>query len=242
MFTSDPYLLKTIEYLTGVGFLVLFVLFWRYANGEAVPAAERVRAWSGQLSEWFQVPERVRLHPAHAWARAEAPRVFTVGLDDFAQQLVGPVEAVDLPAPGTMLEAGRKAWTLRADGKAVDMLAPISGEVVGVNDAVAGRAQLVNDDPYGHGWLLKVRSPRADAAKGLLSGAAARRWMARVADDVMATMTPELGVLAQDGGLPVHGIARGIDPEHWDDVARKFLEPEPVARGTRLSQGFGGQA
>lgn len=227
MFTSDPYMVKTVEYLTSIGFLLLFVVFWRYANGEPVAVAERVRAWSGQLSEWFQVPDRVRLHPAHAWARAEAPRVYTVGLDDFAQQLVGPVEAVDLPTPGTMLEAGRKAWTLRAGGKAVDMLAPVSGEVVGVNNAVAGRAHLVNDDPYGNGWLLKVRSPRADAARDLLSGVAARRWMARVADDVMATMTPELGVLAQDGGLPIHGIARGIDPEHWDEIAKRYLQPEP---------------
>jgi glycine cleavage system H protein len=225
MFTSDPYLVKTVEYLTSIGFLLLFVVFWRYANGEPVAAAERVRAWSGQLSEWFRVPERVLVHPAHAWARAEAPRVFTVGLDDFAQQLVGPIEAVDLPAPGTVLEAGRKAWTLRADGRAIDMLAPISGEVVGINVAAARGAHVVNEDPYGHGWLLKVKSPRPDAAKDLLSGAAARRWMARVADDLMATMTPELGVLAQDGGLPVHGIARGIDPEHWDEVARKFLQP-----------------
>jgi glycine cleavage system H protein len=228
MFTTDPYMVKTIEYLTGITFLVLFVVFWRYVHGEPLAVAERVRSWSGQLSEWFAVPEGVFFHPAHAWARAEAPGILTVGLDDFAQQLVGPVQRIDLPAPRTVLRAGEKGWTLHASGKALDMLAPVSGEVIGVNYAVGQQADLVNDDPYGRGWLLKLRVPPASSAmKDLLSGAAARRWIARVSDDLTASMTPELGTLCQDGGLPIHGIARGIDPEHWDEVAKRFLQPNP---------------
>lgn len=227
MFTNDPYLVKTIEYLTGIGFLVLFVMFWRYANGDALAVVARVRAWSGQLAEWFRVPDGVAFHPAHAWVRADEPGVLTVGLDDFAQQLVGPLHAVDLPTVGTRLQAGAPGWTLRADGKAIDMLAPVTGEIVGINEAVARDGGLANEDPYGRGWLLKLRVPEAAAAtKDLLSGAAARRWMEQVSERLTASMTPELGLLCQDGGLPVHGIARGIDPEHWDEVARTFLHPD----------------
>ena len=227
MFTNDPYMVKTIEYLTGIGFLLLFVVFWRYANGEPLAVVERARAWSGQLSEWFRLPEGIALHPAHAWARVDEPGVLTVGLDDFAQQLVGPLQAIALPAPGSRLQAGAPGWTLRAGGKSLDMLAPVSGEVIGVNDAVGRDAGLVNQDPYERGWLLKLRVPQAvDATKDLLRGDVARRWIDRASDRLMATMTPELGHLCQDGGLPVHGIARGIDPEHWDEVAKQFLQPE----------------
>ncbi|HVL69313.1 MAG TPA: hypothetical protein VM364_18795 [Vicinamibacterales bacterium] len=227
MSMHDPYTVKAVEYLTGLAFLLLFVLFWRYVNGERV--AEQARAWSGQLAEWFRVPEHLHFHPGHGWARTDAHDVLTLGLDDFAQQLVGRVEAVDLPRLGAVLTRGNTGWTLHADGKAVDMMAPAGGTVVAVNADVKHRAELVNQDPYGRGWLLKVRVPRVtDAVKDLVTGQAARQWIARVSDDLMASMTPELGHLCQDGGLPVHGIARGIDDERWDEVARHFLHP-PVA-------------
>ena len=222
MFTHDPYMVKAIEYLVGISFLVLFVAFWRFVNGEPAVVAER--AWSGQLADWFRMPERLFFHPGHAWARFDEPDVVTVGLNDFAQQLVGPVHAVDLPQPGAMLEGGARGWTLRADGKAVDMLAPVTGTVLAVNRDVKHRGDLVNEDPYGRGWLMKVKVPRvAESLKDLTSGAAARRWMEGVSQQLTASVSPELGVLYQDGGLPIHGIARGIDEAHWDDVARRFL-------------------
>lgn len=227
MFTNDPYAIKTIEYLTGIGFLVLFVMFWRYANGDALALAARVHAWSGQLAGWFSVPHGVAFHPAHAWVRPDGPNVFTVGLDDFAQQLVGPLQAVDLPPVGTQLRAGAPAWTLRAGGKSLDMLSPVTGQIIDVNHAASRDGTLVNEDPYGRGWLLKLHVPQAAAAtKNLLSGEAARRWMEQVSERLTASMTPELGHLCQDGGLPIHGIARGIDPDRWDEVARTFLHPD----------------
>lgn len=224
MFTLDPYAVKAVEYLTGIAFLLLFVKFWSYVNGEPAPAARK--AWSGQLSEWFRIPERLLFHPAHTWARFDNANVATVGMDDFAQQLVGPLQRVELPQPGTLLHAGERAWTLHADGKAVEMLSPVDGKVVALNYAVAGHAETVNDDPYGKGWLMRIQVPsRRAAIKDLMTGAAARRWIERVSADLTASMTPELGHLCQDGGLPVHGIARGMDPDHWDEVAKRFLQP-----------------
>ena len=221
MFT-DPYTVKTVEYLTGLTFLLLFVVFWRFVNAE--PLTTRVQAWSGQLAEWFRVPSDVLFHRGHAWARPESAGVYAVGLDDFAQQLVGPVEVVNLPPAGSCVKAGTPSWTLCANGKLVDMVAPVDGEIVAVNPELERRADLVNDDPYGRGWLLKVRVPSTNTSvKRLLSGDKARQWMARVSDELTAAMNPELGVLLQDGGMPIHGIARGMDEAHWEDVARRFL-------------------
>lgn len=222
MVSNDPYALRAIEYLSCLGFLVVFALFWRYLNAE--PIAERARAWAGQFADWFKVPDGVYFHPGHAWARLEAPGVMAVGVDDFAQHLVGRLGAVDLPRPGQAISAGERGLALKADGKAVDVLAPVTGKVIAINDAALARPDVVNDDPYGRGWLFKVEVPRtASAVKALLSGESARRWIDSVSQQLVQTMTPELGQLCQDGGLPVHGVARAIDEAHWDEVARRFL-------------------
>ncbi len=224
MAPHDPYIAKALEYLVSVMFLGCFVVFWRFVNSEGALSFERARAWSGQLSDFFRVPADLFFHPGHAWARSEGGGVMTLGLDDFAQQLVGPISAINLPAVGTSLSAGSRAWSIEADAKRVDMLAPVSGTVIAVNDALNGQPGLVNDDPYGGGWLAKVRvPPSSKVRRALMSGRAARAWMDRVASDLTAAFTPELGQLSQDGGVPIHGFARGISQEHWDDVARKFL-------------------
>lgn len=222
MFTHDPYAVKAVEYLTGITFLLLFVAFWRYVNGEAVPAL--ARAWSGRLADWFTLPDRLFFHRGHAWARVDAPEAVTVGLDDFAEQLVGPIDGVGLPAPGTVLNANGPAWTLRAGGRTVDMVSPLTGTVLAVNHELATHPELVNRDPYGRGWLVKLQVPKVkDAVRHLMTGRTARAWIERVSDELTASMNPELGHLMQDGGMPVHGIARGIDEAQWDEVARRFL-------------------
>ncbi len=224
MVSHDPYMMKAIEYLVSLASLALFVVFWRFVNTEAAVAPERAAGWSGQLADWFRVPKELFFHPGHGWVKPEAAGVLTVGLDDFAQQLVGPLAAIDLPAPGTELRSGDKGWTLRAGFRTIDMRSPVTGTVVAVNDRIANSAALANDDPYGAGWLLKVRAPQGRHALGdLLSGQAARKWIAQVAGELTAAMAPQLGTVMQDGGVPVHGIARSLDEQHWDTLARRFL-------------------
>jgi glycine cleavage system H protein len=227
MSTHDPYTMKAVEYLVGLASLALFVLFWRFVNGEAVPAPAHARSSVAPFADWFRVPDGFAFHRGHGWARPEITGMLTLGVDDFAQHLVGPVAAVHLPQPGTVLNDGSPGWWLEADGKRVDVLAPISGTVVAVNADVLAQPALVNDDPYGRGWLVKVQAPRGlSALKGLMSPAAARRWMEGVSSTLSAAMSPELGHVYQDGGTPVHGLARTMDEAHWDDVARRFLLTE----------------
>lgn len=226
MFTHDPYVTKALEYLLGIGFLVLFAFFWRYATGGAgvaVPATVRARARM-PLADMFRVPDGVMFHPGHAWAMAQAADTVTVGMDDFAQQLVGRLKAVTLPKVGTTLEQGTRAWRLQADGKSVDMLAPVSGKVIAVNDTVLEDPTAANRDPFGTGWLIKVQSPKwVTNSKQLLAGPAARRWTETSWEELSSMLAPELGTVMHDGGAPVHGFARGVDEENWDLVARQFL-------------------
>jgi glycine cleavage system H protein len=225
------YTVKVAEYLIAVAYLVLFVPFWRFVN--ATPAARAAtvteRGWLGSIAGWFRIPEGVYFHPGHAWARLGGGQIVTVGMDEFAQKLIGAVSAVRLPAIGARLAQGEKAWTLAADGRSVDMLSPVDGTVLTVNDRVATAPAAVGDDPYGSGWLLTVRAPRMRAnLKQLLDGAVARRWMEESCVGLRRMMSPALEQLCEDGGVPVEGMARSLDPSRWDEVARRFLLTEAV--------------
>ena len=228
MFGHDPYAAKAVEYLLGIGFLLLFAAFWQYVMSGTrlapMHVVDQVRRRLPKVADMFRVPDDVMLHPGHAWARVDGPGLVSVGVDDFAQQLVGPIEQVTLPRPGARLLQGAPALGLRADSKLIEVLSPVSGRVVAVNAGALSAPHRVNTDPYGDGWLLKVHAPRLPIDnKQLVSGDRARQWVSSSWDEVSKMLTPELGTIMHDGGLPVAGLARGIDEAHWDEIARRFL-------------------
>ena len=213
----SPQATKLIEYLIAVAYLLLFIPFWRFVQGKPIP----VRALG---FGWFQVPGDVHLHAGHAWARPQGGTV-EVGLDDFAHKLVGELEQLRLPEIGAPVRQGQKAFTVVAGDQPLDVLSPIDGHVVAVNEAARAHPAGALHDPYGAGWLMKVE-PRWLTAnlKNLLSGDAARRFLDTEAGKLAQRLTPDLGVVLQDGGTPVHGIARALDEDHWDELVRRFLE------------------
>jgi glycine cleavage system H lipoate-binding protein len=215
-----------MEYLLGIMFLVLFAGFWRYATGRANHAEPLAVQPTARLPllDMFRVPEGVMFHPGHAWVRADGAGLATVGVDDFAQQLVGPVTGLHLPEVGTMLEQGARGWGLRADSKGVDMLSPLTGRVVAVNEALLANPSSLNQDPFGAGWLMRVESPRLAAdTKQLLRGRTARDLMSASWDELSTMLSPQAGLIMHDGGVPVKGLAQAVDEQNWDAVARRFL-------------------
>lgn len=221
------YSVKAAEYFIAVSFLILFIPFWRFVNAARVaePAAEAgISRVLGRVADWFVVPDELYFHPGHAWVRPETRNLVTVGMDDFAHKLVGRVSAVELPEVGARLGQGKKGWSLVRDSKSVDMLSPVDGTVVAVNELAMESPDTLNSDPYGDGWLLKVKVPRAAAdSRNLLSGSLARQWMEEVSRDLSGRLSSGLGLLSQDGGLPVEGMARNVDPADWDRLVRKFF-------------------
>jgi len=226
----DIYATKGIEYLIVIGFLATFVFFCRYLalrggeSGEARRPAEFV--------EWFRVPGEFHYHQGHGWVKPGNEGVVSVGLDDFAQKLVGRVDSIDLPPVGSRLVQGEKGWVLRAGAHAIPMLSPVDGEVVAVNEEAARSPGIVNEDPFGKGWLLQVRPARLAANRtNLLNGRLARRWTEEALHGLRHAMGGTLGPLYQDGGttLPVYqnggaavpGIARAMYGESWETKVRE---------------------
>jgi glycine cleavage system H lipoate-binding protein len=228
---------KSFEYVLAIGYLLLFIPFWRYVQGGRKPAeatahaaarsaearpAARPAAHAAAAPSWFQVPAGIHLHPGHTWARLEPDGLVAVGADDFAHKLVGAAR-VGLPALGARVAQGEPAFEIGDGEKDVPMLSPVDGTVVAVNQAVKERSDGL-DDPYGRAWLFKVKAPRLAAnLRQLLQDGAARRFMEDAEGRISMALAPELGRVLQDGGVPVHGIARALAGDRWDDLARQYF-------------------
>jgi glycine cleavage system H protein len=147
-----------------------------------------------------------------------------VGVDYFARRLLGPAKSVRLPAVGTWLRQGAGGFGLEVDGRSAELVSPIEGEVVAVNDALALKPALATDDPYGRGWLLKVRA--ADLGVGLrnlLSGSLARRFMEDAREGLDLRLMALSGSVLQDGGEPVADFARHLSTDDWRRLVGEFL-------------------
>lgn len=228
------YATKGFEYLLILGFLALFTTFYLYFTSRRFEPATSIisRSFDGMV-DWFRVPDNVLFHQGHTWVRpAESePGLLKVGIDDFAQKMAGPMGFRNNPTVGAFIRQGERGWSLQDGEKSVDMLAPVSGEVVEVN--VSLLAELENDarkigaldsDPYGNGWILKVKPENFERErKGLLSGALARKWMEQVVGHLRSKINPELGAVMQDGGVPVSGMAKNINAEEWDLLLKEFF-------------------
>jgi glycine cleavage system H protein len=226
----DIYATKGIEYLIVIGFLATFVLFCSYLAIRGGESEEAKRA--PDFVERFRVPGEFLFHQGHGWAKDGNDGVVSVGLDDFAQKLVGKVDFIDLPPVGSRLSQGEKGWVLRAGTQAIPMLSPLDGEVVAVNDEAARSPDIVHEDPYGKGWLLKVHPARLAANRtNLLTGRLAQMWMEEALHGLRHTMGGNLGPLYQDGGTTLvvyqHGgaattlNARAMYGEDWETKVRE---------------------
>jgi glycine cleavage system H protein len=123
-----------------------------------------------------RIPDDLHYSEQDEWARSDGESV-TVGITDYAQQQLGDVVFVELPAVGSHLSRGAAFGVIESVKAVSDLYAPLAGEVVAVNEALTSRPELVNEDCYGEGWMLVVR-PAGDPSEGLLDAAAYAKYVA----------------------------------------------------------------
>lgn len=116
------------------------------------------------------IPADLRYAASHEWARLEADGSVTVGISDHAQEALGDVVFVELPDVGKQLAAGQEAGVVESVKAASDIYAPVSGEVIAVNEALADAPELVNEDPYGN-WFFKLKPSNPSELAALLDAA-----------------------------------------------------------------------
>ncbi len=113
-------------------------------------------------------PAELKYTKEHEWVRVDGD-TGTIGITDYAQDQLGDIVFVELPAVGTAISAAQKFGEIESVKAVSELFAPVSGEVTEANDGLADGPEAVNDDPYGDGWLVKVRLLDAAELDGLLS-------------------------------------------------------------------------
>jgi glycine cleavage system H protein len=221
----DIFATKGIEYIAVISVLLLFIVFWRMVSRPVGATYESFEGIVPAIGEWFHLPlDKVYYHQGHSWAKPEGDDVVKVGIDDFAQKLVGKIDLIKVPQVGSQVTQGEKAWSLQVGPKTIDMLSPVDGKILEINEDLLRSPEGIGKDPYGQSWLMKVQAPKISSnLKNLLTGGLAGKWMEGVRENLLTRMDYNLGAVSQDGGVPVEGIARNLDRERWDEIAKEFF-------------------
>jgi glycine cleavage system H protein len=115
-------------------------------------------------------PSDLKYHPEHDWARLDGDTA-TLGITDYAQEQLGEVVFFDPPAVGTAIRKDESYAEVESVKAVSDVIAPLSGEIVEVNEALGDAPETINADPYGTGWLVRIRMSDPSEAEGLMDAA-----------------------------------------------------------------------
>lgn len=209
--------------------LLMAVDYLRTARKQEIPLAARPAATKAERAHalpeivaGFRVAPKFSYHPGHTWAMKESSDVVRIGIDDFAGKLAGPLDAINLPQVGRWVTQGQKACTLQHQGAKVDMVAPIDGTVLEINEAVLRDPELARRDPYGDGWLMLVNAPDTKIKfRNLLNGPLARLWTEEAATRLMRQL-PHQPAMA-DGGLALDNLSAEVPLADWSALTRSFF-------------------
>jgi glycine cleavage system H protein len=118
------------------------------------------------------VPKELKYAASHEWVRNEGDGVFTVGISEHAQELLGDMVFVELPEEGDSVAMGDDCAVAESVKAASDIYAPLTGEIIGINEDLEDSPELVNNDPYGDGWLFKIKAEDESELSNLLDAEA----------------------------------------------------------------------
>ena len=112
--------------------------------------------------EGYNVPDGLYYEGEHAWARVEDDATVTVGMDEFYGKNTGDILSIDLPDVGDEIEQGETCGKIQSAKWIGKLISPVAGEILEVNEDLEGNAGLINSDPYGDGWVMKIQPSNLD--------------------------------------------------------------------------------
>ena len=172
----------------------------------------------------YDQPDNYYFHRGHSWTHVEYGGKIRVGIDDFAQRLVGSLNAISLPKVGEKIYQGSVGWTIERDLRNAKFLSPMDGVITAINPEIEKDPSLINQDPYGSGWIYMIEpSNLRKNLKDLLYDKDASAWLEDEAKRLLKRTETEIGATAHDGGGPVSDIYGSLDGEDWTSFVSEFL-------------------
>ena len=171
----------------------------------------------------FELAEDFYYHQGHTWAKPEHGGRIRVGLDDFAQKLVGKLSAIDLPGIGQEVKQDEVGFQVRRNGDTAKLLSPVDGIVVAYNDRLAESPDLANGSPYEKGWLFVVEPTKLRKnLKQLYYGEEAHKFIHEEREKLFSIANEDLRVAA-DGGAPAEDIFGELESTDWSKLVKIFF-------------------
>jgi glycine cleavage system H lipoate-binding protein len=172
----------------------------------------------------FALAEDFYYHEGHTWAKPEYGGRVRVGLDDFAQKLIGKLGKIELPNIGQEVKQGEVGFQVRRNGEAAKVLSPMDGIVAHVNYKLQNQPDLANESPYEKGWLFTIEPTRLRKnLKGLYYSQEARNFINEEREKLFAMANEDFRVAA-DGGVSVEDISQELEGKNWAKFIKTFLK------------------
>ena len=231
---SDIFATKGIEYIVIIAFLALLIPFWIVLNKQA-KITRQIQTTLGALSaKILRIPQGLFYSGNHIWMHMEKAGTAKVGLDDLLLHLTGKVKFSTLKKPGEPINKGDLLTEIDQNGKMLRIYSPLSGKITDTNLTLNESNGMLNDDPYGKGWIYKIKPSNWIAeTKSCYFAEEATEWSAkeleRFKDFLARTMknyhSETAMIIMQDGGEICDHSLSILPDEIWKDFQKEFLNP-----------------
>jgi len=212
-------------------FVLIDLLILRPRRRKEALAPKRAKP---AVADNFQVPRGHFLSRGHSWLELRHDGTVRIGIDDFVQKLVGPIDALSLAPLQSKIRKGETLVTIRQAKRSLSLPSPVSGRILSLNTSVVGKPSLVNDDPYTDGWIAVIEPSNLSSeltATTIADGAV--QWLknevSRFRNFIQdAVSRPDRALVLSgetllDGGTPVEGVLRMTDNATWRSFEEEFL-------------------
>jgi glycine cleavage system H protein len=187
-------------------------------------AADQLRRSAKGTPEMQPVIVKRYHHLGHTWVRETADGDVLVGIDDFAQSLIGQIDGLDLPRILKKVNQGGLAFQIHHGKRIVPIVSPVSGRVIEKNEMVLNQPWLVNTAPYGDGWILRIRPNRlSQQLNNLLTGKPASQWLDSMKPRLASLFSATPALMYQDGGMLMNDLADRCSDAEWNRLVETFF-------------------
>lgn len=229
---TDIFATKGIEYLIVITFLLLLIPFWHFMNKQSKRANQILKVFGNLSFNKLRIPQGLFYGNNHTWMYMEKSGDAKVGLDDLLLHITGVVRFNNLKKPGETIRKGELMAEIVQNGKILRILSPVSGNILTMNDSINKNPVMLNEDPYGKGWIYKINpSNWLVDIRTCYFAEEATRWSAndleRLKDFLAVSIRnypaePSMVILQDGGELCDHSLS-AFPEQTWKDFEREFL-------------------
>lgn len=224
---------KGIEYIAILSFFALLVPFW-FMLGKQVKVNRDIKRTLGLLTvASLRLPKGLFFSKYHSWTHLEPTGLAKVGIDDFLVRITGEIKLSQFKKVGEHVSKGELLMTVSTEGKSLDILSPITGEIVSANQSLLQEPELLFSDPYTTGWVYRIQPENWIAeTTDFMLGNDAGPWYAQELERFRDFLGRSAGqhapglsqIVMQDGGEIMEQPLATMPQEIWSDFQREFLQ------------------